>query len=127
WNFNEQPVLNTEEITDIEDIEKPQLIKLGKTNTEIVTKVKYRLEFEEYLKTSEGRVACIYNVNGMDSNKALEIFDLKNIQYSYKEETTRKSIYCPFLNTKVYKETRTCCSIKMCQFAAPELVTMTYT
>ncbi|RIB00812.1 hypothetical protein C2G38_2232869 [Gigaspora rosea] len=78
-NFNEQAILN-EEITD-----DPQLIKLGKANVEIVTKVKYLFEFEEYPETSEGVVACIYNVTGMDPNKALEIFDLKNIQYFYKE------------------------------------------
>ncbi|CAG8854709.1 33536_t:CDS:2, partial [Gigaspora margarita] len=100
---------------------------MGKANAEIVTKVKYRLEFEEYPETSEGGVACIYNVTGMDPNKALEIFDLKNIQYSYKEGTSRESIYCPFLKTKVYKETRTCRGIKICQFAAPELATMTHT
>ncbi|CAG8815801.1 12775_t:CDS:10, partial [Gigaspora margarita] len=94
---------------------------------EIVMKVKYRLEFEEYPETSEDSVACIYNVTGMDSNKALKIFDLKNIQYSYKEGTTCKSIYCSFLKTKIYKEIRTCHSIKMCQFAAPELATMTHT
>ncbi|CAG8507798.1 29036_t:CDS:2 [Gigaspora margarita] len=63
----------------------------------------------------------------MDPEKALEIFDLKNIQYSYNEGTTRENVYCPFLNTKVYKETRTCCSIKMCQFAVSELLTIMYT
>ncbi|RIB13437.1 hypothetical protein C2G38_2144552 [Gigaspora rosea] len=128
WNFNERTVLNSEEITnDVEEIEKPQLIKLGKASAEIVTKIKYRLEFEEYLETSEVGVACIYNVTGMDPEKAFEIFDLKNIQYSYKDETTRESVYCPFLNANVYKETRTCRSIKMCQFVAPELLTITYT
>lgn len=101
-------------MNNVEEIEQPQLIKLGKANAEIVTKVKYRLEFEEYPETSEGGVACIYNITGMDPNKALEIFDLKNIQYSYKEGTSRESIYCPFLKTKAYKETRTCRSIKMC-------------
>ncbi|CAG8622903.1 23645_t:CDS:10 [Gigaspora margarita] len=105
----------------------PRLIKLGKANSEIVAKIKYRLEFEEYPETSEDGVACVYNVTGMDPEKALEIFDLKNIQYLYKEGTTRESVYCPFLNTKVYKETRTCRSIKMCQFAAPELLKMTHT
>ncbi|CAG8847611.1 26497_t:CDS:1, partial [Gigaspora margarita] len=99
---------------------------MGKASIEIVTKVKYCLEFEEYPETSEGDVACIYNVTGMDPNKACKIFDLKNIQYSYKKGTTRESIYCPFLKTKVYKEIRTCCSIKMCQFPISELATMTH-
>ncbi|CAG8798854.1 15916_t:CDS:2, partial [Gigaspora margarita] len=80
-----------------------------------------------YPETSENGVACVYNVAGMDTEKALEIFDLKNIQYAYKGGTTRESVYCPFLNTKVYKETRTCRGIKICQFAAPELVAMTHT
>ncbi|CAG8470824.1 14953_t:CDS:2 [Gigaspora rosea] len=120
-------MMNEEITNDVEEIEKPQLIKLGKASAEIVTKIKYRLEFEEYLETSEVGVACIYNVTGMDPEKAFEIFDLKNIQYSYKDETTRESVYCPFLNANVYKETRTCRSIKMCQFVAPELLTITYT
>ncbi|CAG8692986.1 33977_t:CDS:2, partial [Gigaspora margarita] len=100
---------------------------IGRAKTEIVVKIKHRLEFEEYPETSEDGVAYIYNVAGMDTEKALEIFDLKNIQYSYKDRTTRKSVYCLFLTTKVYKETRTCRGIKMCQFAAPELVTMMHT
>ncbi|RIB01402.1 hypothetical protein C2G38_2230968, partial [Gigaspora rosea] len=61
WNFNEQATLNKEIMDDVEEIEQPQLIKLGKANVEIVTKVKYRVEFEEYPETSEGEVACIYN------------------------------------------------------------------
>ncbi|CAG8734225.1 2504_t:CDS:2, partial [Cetraspora pellucida] len=40
------------------------------------------------LMTSEDGVACIYNVASIDTEKALEIFDLKNIQYSYKDGTT---------------------------------------
>ncbi|CAG8481829.1 22666_t:CDS:2, partial [Racocetra persica] len=129
WKFNEQFVtLNSEEFTEeVEKIEKSLLIKLGKAKSEIVNKIKYRLEFEEYPETSENGVACVYNVAGMDTEKALEIFDLKNIQYAYKDGTTRESVYCPFLKTKVYKETRTCRGIKICQFAAPELVAMTHT
>ncbi|CAG8839102.1 14136_t:CDS:2, partial [Gigaspora margarita] len=68
----------------------------GKASTEIVTKIKYHLEFEENPETSKDGVVCIYNVTGMDPEKALEIFDLKNIH------------------------------IKMCQFAASELLTMTH-
>ncbi|CAG8552383.1 6335_t:CDS:2 [Gigaspora rosea] len=126
--FNEQAVtLNSDEFTEkIDEIEKPLLIKLGRAKLEIITKIKYQLEFEEYPETSENGVACVYNVAGMDTEKVLEIFDLKNIQYAYKDGTTCKSVYCPFLNTKVYKETRTCCGIKICQFAASELVTMTH-
>ncbi|CAG8810773.1 21969_t:CDS:1, partial [Racocetra persica] len=104
----------------------PQLIKLGRANDEIVTKIKYQLEFEEYPETSEEGVACIYNVTGMNIEKAKEIFDLKNIQYLYKDGTVRESVYCPFLQTKVYKETQKCNSIKMCQFVAPELASMTH-
>ncbi|CAG8522799.1 18504_t:CDS:10, partial [Racocetra persica] len=128
WKFNEQPiVLNVDEITEeIEEIDEPRLVKLGRANVEIVSKIKYRLEFEEYLETSEDGVACVYNVASMDTEKALEIFDLKNIQYSYKDGTTHESVFCPFLNTKVYKETRTCRGVKICQFAAPELTTMTH-
>ncbi|CAG8607415.1 23598_t:CDS:2, partial [Gigaspora rosea] len=73
--------LNSEEFT--EEIDKAE------QSLEIVTKIKYRLEFEEYPETSENGVACVYNV-------------------------------------AVYKETRTC-GIKICQFGAPELVTMTHT
>ncbi|CAG8515864.1 304_t:CDS:10 [Cetraspora pellucida] len=65
WKFNEQPtVLNVDEITE---------------------------EIEEIDETSEDGVACVYNVAGMDTEKALEIFDLKNIQYSYKDGTTCES------------------------------------
>ncbi|CAG8730576.1 17924_t:CDS:2, partial [Racocetra persica] len=128
WKFDEQIILNTKEIPEnTKEIGKPRLTKLGKSNAEIVAKVKYRLEFEEYPETSDNRVACIYNVAGMDPEKALEIFDLKNIQYSYKEGTARKSVYCPFLKIKVYKKTQACRSIKICQFAASELVTMIHT
>ncbi|CAG8740913.1 3395_t:CDS:10, partial [Gigaspora margarita] len=102
-------------------------IMLSRANVEIVSKIKYRLEFEEYPETSKDGVACVYNVAGMDTEKALEIFDLKNIQYAYKDGITRESVYCHFLKTKVYKETRTCRGIKICQFAAPELTTMTHT
>ncbi|CAG8779611.1 17622_t:CDS:2, partial [Racocetra persica] len=126
--FDKQIIPNTEEIPEnTEEIGKPRLTKLGKSNAEIMAKVKYHLEFEEYPETSDDGVACIYNVASMDPEKALEIFDLKNIQYSYKEGTARESVYCPFLKTKVYKETRACYSIKICQFAASELVTMTHT
>ncbi|CAG8787421.1 21075_t:CDS:2, partial [Gigaspora rosea] len=127
--FNELAVkLNSEEFTEeIEEFNKPLLIKLGRTKLEIVTKIKYQLEFEEYPETSENGVACVYNVADMDTEKALEIFDRKNIQYAYKNGTTCESVYCPFLNTKVYKETRTYRGIKICQFAAPELVAMTHT
>ncbi|CAG8817450.1 16336_t:CDS:1, partial [Gigaspora margarita] len=60
-----------------------------RAKTEIVAKIKHRLEFEEYPETSEDGIACIYNVAVMNTEKALEIFDLKNIQYSYKDRTTR--------------------------------------
>ncbi|CAG8679855.1 2247_t:CDS:2, partial [Cetraspora pellucida] len=81
-------------------------------NKETAGRVKYRLEFEEYPETASDGVACIYNVAGMDLKKANEIFDLKNIQYSYKDGTSHNEVYCSFLNTKVYKETRSCCGVK---------------
>ncbi|CAG8776879.1 25083_t:CDS:2 [Gigaspora rosea] len=127
WDFSKQIDEElSDEIQEIETINIPQLIKLGKANAEIVTKIKYRLEFEEYPETLEDGVTCIYNITGMDIEKAKKIFDLKNIQYSYKDGIVYESIYCPFLQTKVYKETQNCNSIKMCQFAAPELVSMTH-
>ncbi|CAG8820130.1 1976_t:CDS:1, partial [Gigaspora rosea] len=61
---------------------------MGKASIEIVIIVKYRLGFKKYLETSEGSVACIYNITSMDPNRALEILEIKNIQYSYKEGTT---------------------------------------
>ncbi|CAG8768273.1 26171_t:CDS:2, partial [Gigaspora rosea] len=56
WRFNEQAVkLNSEEFTEgIEEIDK-------------------------YPETSKNGVVCVYNVAGMDTEKALEIFDLTNI------------------------------------------------
>ncbi|RIB25730.1 hypothetical protein C2G38_2138644 [Gigaspora rosea] len=63
-----------------------EIIQLGsRGNTETAGQVKYRLEFEEYPETAPDVVACIYNIAGMDPEKACEIFDLKNIQYSYKD------------------------------------------
>ncbi|CAG8508273.1 35704_t:CDS:2, partial [Racocetra persica] len=100
----------------------PKLIKLGRAKREIVAKIKYWLKFEEYPETSEDRVVYVYNIVGIDTKKAFEIFNLKNIQYAYKDETTHESIYCSFLKTKVYKETRTCCGVKMCQVVVSELV-----
>ncbi|CAG8810919.1 40782_t:CDS:1, partial [Gigaspora margarita] len=40
------------------------LIKLGKANIEIVTKIKYQLEFEEYAKILENRSLVLqYNLH----------------------------------------------------------------
>ncbi|CAG8849956.1 20354_t:CDS:2, partial [Gigaspora margarita] len=89
--------------------------------------VKYQLEFEEYPETAPDGVACIYNIAGMDPEKVYKIFDLKNIQYSYKDGTTCDNVHCSFLNTKVYKETRLCHRVKFCQFISPELKNNSYT
>ncbi|CAG8790274.1 17255_t:CDS:2, partial [Gigaspora rosea] len=115
----------TNKLDNTDDIEIIQLGSCG--NTETAGRVKYRLEFEEYPETAPDGVACIYNIAGMDPEKACEIFDLKNIQYSYKDGTTRDNVHCSFLNTKVYKETRSCRGVKYCQFISPELKNASHT
>ncbi|CAG8831443.1 15414_t:CDS:2, partial [Racocetra persica] len=81
------------ELDNIDD-QFSEIIKLGShSSKEIARQVKYRLEFEEYPETASDSIACIYNVSGIDPEKAREIFDLKNIQYSYKEGTTHDNIY----------------------------------
>ena len=35
-------------------------------------------------------------------------------------------VFCPYLDVKVKKETRTCLGIKMCEFAASELCNTTH-
>lgn len=113
---------------DNTDDQISEIIQLGsRGNKKTAGWVKYRLEFEEYPETAPDRVACIYNIAGMDPEKACEIFDLKNIQYSYKDGTTRDNVYCSFLNTKVYKETRSCRGVKFCQFISPELKNASHT
>ncbi|CAG8836761.1 17771_t:CDS:2, partial [Racocetra persica] len=76
------------ELDNIDD-QFSEIIKLGNhSSKEIAGQVKYRLEFEEYSETAPDSIACIYNISGINPKKACEIFDLKNIQYSYKEGTT---------------------------------------
>ncbi|CAG8690501.1 10930_t:CDS:2 [Racocetra persica] len=52
--------------------------------------------------------------------------DTQDPENPFMDGTVRESVYCPFLQTKVYKEIRKCNSIKMCQFTAAKLVSMTH-
>ncbi|RIB22191.1 hypothetical protein C2G38_2174627 [Gigaspora rosea] len=107
----------TNKLDNTDDIETIQLGSHGNTET----------AGQKYLETAPDGVACIYNIASIDPEKACEIFDLKNIQYSYKDGTTHNNVHCSFLNTKVYKETRSCCGIKFCQFISPELKNISHT
>ncbi|CAG8682156.1 30803_t:CDS:2, partial [Racocetra persica] len=83
-----------------------KIIKLeNHSSKEIAERVKYQLEFEEYSETAPDGVACIYNVSGLDLEIAHEIFDLKNIQYSYKESTTLK--FCQYILPEIKNTSHT--------------------
>ncbi|RHZ78932.1 hypothetical protein Glove_154g37 [Diversispora epigaea] len=89
----------------------------------VASEIRYYLEFQEYPNSLETGFASVYNVSGWDETDAKEAFSMKNIQYSYGENGTIRTIKnCEFFpDIKVSKGQRECLGVKVCEFASKEL------
>ncbi|CAG8600241.1 33030_t:CDS:2, partial [Racocetra persica] len=88
---------------------QPTFVQFGQNLS--VNQIEYFLEFQEYSKTLPTGVASIYNVFEWDSNKAKQVFEIANIQYSYGNPRNMQQI-----QKYLFLE-----SIKICEFSLPEL------
>ncbi|CAG8844710.1 20751_t:CDS:2, partial [Gigaspora margarita] len=98
----------------------PTFAQLGQNLS--VDQIEYFLEFQEYPKTSSTGVASVYNVSGWKPDDAKKAFGIANLQYSYGNPRTIRSIKkCPFLGVSICKTYRSCLGVKVCEFSSPEL------
>ncbi|CAB4430504.1 unnamed protein product [Rhizophagus irregularis] len=88
----------------------------------VINDIEFHLELQEYPRTSDEGVACVYNVSALDQEKSRNYFSLKNLQYAVdcKSGSTYK-FECKFLGTAVTKNMRKCHGVKMCSHSAEEL------
>ncbi|CAB4430515.1 unnamed protein product [Rhizophagus irregularis] len=72
----------------------------------VINDIEFHLELQEYPRTSDEGVACVYNVSALDQEKSRNYFSLKNLQYAVDSVT---------------KNMRKCHGVKMCSHSAEEL------
>lgn len=64
----------------------------------------------------------IYNVSGLSRDKAINMFALKNLQYTLARTGTKRGFVCKFLGgIEATKDYRKCAGIKICELGSEDL------